>query len=121
MTPLESGSRVGQYVLGREIGRGAMAIVYEATHAELGKRVALKAMHPHLAADETASLRFLREGKAAAQIHSAHVVDVFDVGTQNGVPYLVMELLGGTDLGAYLRERRKLSVREIAEIMLPVC
>jgi serine/threonine-protein kinase len=121
MIALHPGDQVGQYVLGREIGRGAMGTVFEATHAALGKRVALKALHPHLAADAVASSRFLREGKAAAQIHSANVVDVFDVGAHDGLPYLVMELLEGKDLGAFLEERGKLTPRESADIMVPVC
>ncbi len=111
---------MGQYILVRELGKGAMATVYEARHVELGKRVALKAMHSHLASDKTASSRFLREGRAAAQIHNPYVVDVFDVGVHDGVPYLVMELLDGADLAALLRERGKLPLRELADLMLPV-
>lgn len=120
MASVAANMQVGQYVLLREIGRGAMATVYEARHAKLGKRVALKRMHPHLAADATASERFLREGRVAAQIHHDHVVDVFDVGAEDGVPYLVMELLDGVDLAEHLREKRRLSVTEIADVMLPV-
>ncbi|MGH7297437.1 MAG: serine/threonine-protein kinase, partial [Polyangiaceae bacterium] len=115
-----SGGRLGRYRLLREVGRGAMATVYEAEHMDIGKRVALKAMHAHLAADSTASSRFLREGRAAAQIKSAHVVDVFDVGTQDGVPYLVMELLEGSNLAVILRDRGRMPLSEIAELMLPV-
>lgn len=121
MTVLASGAHVGKYVLVREIGRGAMATVFEARHVDLEKRVALKTMHPHLAADPTAAARFLREGKAAAQIRNAHVVDIFDVGTHDEVPYLVMELIEGTDLGAHLRDHGKLAPREIADLMLPIC
>ena len=115
-----SGSQLGRYRLLREVGKGAMATVYEAEHQDLGKRVALKTMHPHLAQDETASSRFLREGRAAAQIKSANVVDVFDVGMHEGVPYLVMELLDGVDLAELLRERGRLPLVEIADLMLPI-
>ena len=87
---------------------------------QLHKRVALKTMHPHLAKDATASARFLQEGKAAAQIHNPHVVDVFDVGTQDGVPYLVMEMLDGVDLAEVLRQRRRLPLQELADVMLPI-
>jgi serine/threonine-protein kinase len=104
----------------REIGKGAMATVYEAEHLGLGKRVAVKKLHSHLAVDATASARFLREGRAASQIKSPHVVDVFDVGVEQGIPYLVMELLEGADLAAVLRERRKLPVSELVDLMLPV-
>ena len=120
MADLGPGDRVGQYVLCREIGRGAMATVFEAEHTALGKRVALKRMHPHLAVDATAASRFLREGKAATQIRSPNVVDVFDVATHEGVPFLVMELLDGVDLAALLRERKKLPVHEIADLVVPV-
>src|SRR5581483_10578972 len=73
------GDRVGKYELLREIGKGGMATVFEAEHKDLGKKVAIKVLHEHLAADANASARFLREGKAAAQIHHPNVVDVFDI------------------------------------------
>jgi tRNA A-37 threonylcarbamoyl transferase component Bud32 len=114
------GTQLGRYRLLREVGKGAMATVFEAEHQDLGKKVALKTLHPHLAQDETAASRFLREGKAAAQIKSAHVVDVFDVGTQDGVPYLVMELLDGVDLAALLHERGRMPLGEVADLMLPI-
>jgi serine/threonine-protein kinase len=120
MAAAASGAHVGSYVLCRELGKGAMATVYEARHVQLGKRVALKSMHPHLAADATSAARFLREGKAAAQIHHPHVVDVFDVGTHEGVPFLVMELLDGADLAAMLHERGTLRLRELVDVMIPV-
>jgi serine/threonine-protein kinase len=115
-----AGDRVGQYVLRREIGKGAMATVYEAEHVGLGKRVALKRMHPHLATDATGASRFLREGRAATQIRNPHVVEVFDVGKHDDVPYLVMELLDGVDLAALLRERKKLAPGEVVDLLIPI-
>lgn len=114
------GERVGQYLLCREIGKGAMATVYEAEHVVLHKRVALKRMHPHLAVNPTSSARFFREGKAATRIRSPHVVEIFDVAVHEGVPYMVMDLLAGRDLAAVLRVRRKLPVGEIVDLLLPV-
>jgi eukaryotic-like serine/threonine-protein kinase len=114
------GERVGQYRLCREIGNGAMSTVYEAEHVALGKRIALKRMHPHLAVNATAAARFLREGKAATQIRSPHVVEVFDVGVEGGVPYMILELLEGVDLAAFLRVRRKIPLGELADLMVPL-
>jgi serine/threonine-protein kinase len=115
-----TGSSIGPYDLLREVGRGGTATVFEARHRELGKRVAVKVMHAHLAADAAASRRFLREGRAAATVRSPHVVDVFDVGEHEGVPYLVMELLPGESLAAVLRERGRLPLGELADLMLPI-
>lgn len=112
--------RVGPYLLGREIGHGAMATVFEAEHIRLGKRVALKRMHAHLASDGQSAARFLREGRAAAQIRSPHVVQVFDVGIQDGVPYLIMERLDGVDLAQLLRQRSRLTPPEVVDLMLPL-
>jgi serine/threonine-protein kinase len=98
-----------------------MASVYEAVHVGLGKRVAIKVMQPHLAANETTAARFVREGRAVAKVRHAHVVDVFDVGSHEGVPYLVMELLEGTDLAEYLKCHGRLGLLETIDILLPVC
>src|SRR6185295_9712502 len=95
---LENSARLGRYVVGRELGRGGMAVVYEARHADLGRRVAVKVMHPALAASPMAAARFLREAKAVAQLRHPHIVEVFDIGTQDGTPYFVMDLLEGSDL-----------------------
>jgi serine/threonine-protein kinase len=97
-----------------------MAVVFEAEHADLKKRVAIKVLHPHLAIDEAATARFLREGKAAAQIHHPNVVDVFDVGMHEGLPYLVMERLEGVDLARVVAERGVVPLQELADLMLPV-
>jgi serine/threonine-protein kinase len=114
-------ARLGPYAIVRPLGHGGMASVYEAVHVGLGKRVAIKVMQPHLAAHETTSARFVREGRAVAKVRHAHVVDVFDVGAHEGVPYLVMELLEGTDLADYLKCHTRLGLAEAVDIMLPVC
>src|SRR4051812_26978549 len=96
--PAERPPQFGQYKVVRELGRGGMACVFEGRHPQLGSRVALKVMTPALAAQPLAASRFLREAKAASQIHHQNVVEVFDVGTQDGVPFIVMEFLDGVDL-----------------------
>jgi serine/threonine protein kinase len=79
-----------------------MALVFEGRHAELGSRVALKAMQPALAAQPLAAARFLREAKAASHIRHPNVVEVFDIGTENGLPFIVMEFIDGSNLAALL-------------------
>ena len=64
--------------------------------------------------------RFLREGRTVAKIRHPHVIDVFDVGTHEGTPYLVMDLLEGESLDSYLAQPRTLSLVEVTEIMIPI-
>lgn len=121
MQSAQGATRYGQYAVVRPLGQGGMACVYEAVHIGLGKRVALKVMQPHVALNQVTSARFVREGRVAARIRHPNVVDVLDVGTStDGVPFLVMELLEGVDLSAFLRERRAMPLDEAIEILLPV-
>ena len=113
-------ARLGPYAIVRPLGHGGMASVYEGVHIGLGKRVAIKVLQPHLAANETTAARFVREGRAVARIHHPHVVEVFDVGLHEGVPYLVMELLEGVDLSEYLKCNAPLSLDETTELLLPI-
>jgi serine/threonine-protein kinase len=83
------------------IGEGGMGAVVAAEHVELGGKVAIKFLHPHLAQEGEVHERFIREAKVAVQLRSEHVVRVLDAGkTPNGLPYIVMDLLEGADLGA---------------------
>ena len=69
-----------KYRVERLLGSGGMGSVYEATHVQLGKRVALKFLHMSAAKDETALSRFQREARVISAVQSAHVVQVFDWG-----------------------------------------
>ncbi len=112
--------RIGSYDVVRRLGRGGMADVFEARHVELGKRVAIKLLHPPVAADRDSVRSVLREGRALAAIRHPHVVEVLDVGVQDRTPYLVMELLEGEDLAQHLLARGTLGGAEIADLLLPV-
>jgi len=93
-----------------------MGSVYEAQHAMLGTRVALKMLHPELGGRTGLVERFLQEARVAAQIRSAHVVQVTDVDrTPEGNAYIVMELLEGEPLSAVLDRQRKLAVSVACE------
>jgi len=111
----------GAYTIVRCIGRGGMGAVYEAKHRELGKRVALKALHRRIADDPRARARFVTEGRATSRLRHPHVVDVSDHGILDGVPYLVMEFLEGETLAEVIARDGALSVARTAEVMLPVC
>jgi tRNA A-37 threonylcarbamoyl transferase component Bud32 len=112
--------RVGRYRVLRELGRGATACVYEAEHEELGKRVALKVLHPELRANSIAMERFSREGRVAAGLVHPHVVDVYDVSLQTDCPHLVMELVDGPSLADFLVAERRLHASRAADLLLPV-
>jgi serine/threonine-protein kinase len=110
----------GRYRIVRQIGRGGMGAVYEAVHADLEKRVALKVLLPSTVSQSDMLARFEREGRAAARIRHPNVVDVSDVGVEAGMPFLVMEYLEGEDLSHLLRREGALPVERVAEIMVPV-
>ncbi len=89
------GRTFGRYRLGRELGRGAMGVVHEATHLDLGRSVALKILHVLQGSDRERRERFLREARTAARLHHTHIVSVFDVGEVDGVPFYAMEFVDG--------------------------
>ena len=113
--------QIGQYELRSALGTGGMGVVYEAFHPRLEKRVAIKILHPRLAEDSTLVERFLDEGRAAARIRHPHVVDITDVGSIDGVPYLVMELLEGETLADKIARDAPLGESALVDIVLPIC
>ena len=103
----------GKYHVDRLIGRGGMGAVFQATNQTIGKRVALKFLGRDAARDRDAFERFQREALAASLVESAHIVHLFDSGrSDDGRPFLVMELLSGEDLRARLRREGKLPIDE---------
>lgn len=107
----------GKYNVLRLIGRGGMGAVYEAENLGIGKRVAIKFIDREWAKDDIVASRFAREARAASSIDSEHIVSVFDAGTADGRPYLVMELLRGEDLGTRLRRQARLGVDEAVHVV----
>jgi serine/threonine protein kinase len=112
----------GKFEVERVLGAGGMGIVVAARHTQLDQRVALKFLLPVACEVPGAVARFLREGKAAARITSEHVARVMDTGVlEGGAPYLVMEYLEGSDLGAVVERRGRVSVDEAIEFVLQAC
>jgi serine/threonine-protein kinase len=118
--PIERFGHFGPYKVVRQIGSGGMGSIFEAVHGRLGHRVAVKRLHPHVAARPGATERFLREACAAARIRHPHVVQVFAHDEETAGPYLAMELLDGCDLAARLAQAGLLGLDEALELLLPV-
>jgi eukaryotic-like serine/threonine-protein kinase len=109
---------VGSYRLGAIIGRGAMGDVYEAVHAETGTPAAVKLLRPGMVGATGRLARFYREAEAVAKLRSPHIVQLFEVNAaEQALPYMAMERLHGHDLAQILRERRRLPVDEVAELV----
>jgi serine/threonine protein kinase len=98
------GREIDKYRVVRLIGHGGMGSVYEGLNTRIQKRVALKFIERRLAKNAEVVARFHREALAASAIDSPNIVQIFDSGvTEEGAPYIVMELLPGQDLGRHLR------------------
>jgi serine/threonine-protein kinase len=121
MEDLEPGTRVGEYRIEHELGRGGMSVVYAATHLVIEKRVAIKVVSPLLSADATGMLRAIQEARAINQISHPNVVDVYAYGKlPDGRCYLVMERLDGESLHERMG-RRPIGCEEALDILLPLC
>jgi serine/threonine protein kinase len=108
--------RLGSYRVLQVLGVGRMGIVFRSEDPDLERIVALKAMLPTLACREGARHRFLREARATASIRHDHIVSVYQVGEDRGVPFLAMEFLEGETLEVRLEHEGKLPVGEILRI-----
>jgi serine/threonine-protein kinase len=110
----------GRYRLEERLARGGMSTVYAATDLRLHKTVAVKVMAEHLAHDPTFVDRFIREARAAAMLSHPNVVGVSDQGSDQGLVYLVMELVRGRTLRDLLTARGRLTVAEAFAVLEPV-
>ena len=95
---LAPGTRLGPYEVIESLGAGGMGEVYRGTDTRLGREVAIKVLPAATAASPDALARFEREGRAIAALNHPNICTLFDVGTDEGRPYLVMELLDGATL-----------------------
>jgi serine/threonine-protein kinase len=111
-----------KYRVEREIGKGGMGVVVCARHIALDDRVAIKLLLPEALRDRDNVARFIREARAARQIRSEHVAQVFDVGTlPTGEYYIIMEHLEGSDLAKVRRKQKVLPTEEVVDYVLQAC
>jgi eukaryotic-like serine/threonine-protein kinase len=110
------------YRLGRELGRGAMGVVYEATQKKLGRKVALKVVNPALSQNADYVKRFKREAQTLAKLNHPNIVQLYDFGEANGRIFLALEFVEGEDVTSYMeREGRvdeKLAIRIVRDVAL---
>jgi serine/threonine protein kinase len=111
----------GKYRIDDKIDEGGMGCVYRATHVLMEKVIAVKVLHPALAADDKIVQRFTREAKAASRISHPHAISVTDFGeSENGIVYLVMEYLPGRTLKGIVRSGGPMTLARTVEIVRQV-
>ena len=108
--------RLGSYRVLKVLGAGGMGMVLQAEDPVLKRIVALKVMRPELAAQADARERFLREAQATAAIEHPHIVHLYQVGEDRGVPYLAMPFLKGEPLDERLKRQKKLPAAEVIHL-----
>ncbi|HJR09710.1 MAG TPA: protein kinase [Pyrinomonadaceae bacterium] len=112
----------GKYRIEERINEGGMGTVYRATHVLMEKAVAIKVLHPSLAADDKIVARFTREAKAASRISNPHALNVTDFGeSENGIVFLVMEYLRGKTLKEVIRGEGPMPLERVVEVTRQIC
>ncbi len=115
-------TQFGRYVIVAELGRGAMGAVHRATDPLIERDVAIKTLLPNLPPEvmDEVRERFLREARSAGRLNHPNIVTIYDVGEQDGVAYIAMELLEGKSLQQILKETPRLPLATIADLVAQV-
>ena len=122
---MEAPARIGRFVIERELGRGAMGLVYLAHDPKIDRKVAIKTIHgndslPEAEAEEHRQ-RFLREAQAAGKLIHAGIVTIFDVGEDQGLSYIAMEFIEGHTLEAATKREGALATDLVLRLMIQAC
>ncbi|MCG0274667.1 MAG: Stk1 family PASTA domain-containing Ser/Thr kinase [Thermosediminibacteraceae bacterium] len=110
-----------RYVILEEIGGGGMAVVYKARCTLLNRIVAIKILRPEYSSDENFVKRFRREAQAAASLSHPNIVNIYDVGEEDGIYYIVMEYVEGKTLKELIKEEAPLPPVKVIEIAKQIC
>ena len=119
-TELSAGDEFAGYRIVRQLGRGGMGILYLAVEPGLDRRVALKLIAPEAAADQVFARRFAEESRIAASIEHPNVVPIYAAGEEDGVPYIAMRYVAGSDLARRIEREGRLEPRLAAELIAQV-
>jgi serine/threonine-protein kinase len=120
--PLLGGVVANRFRIQEKIAAGGFGAIYRAAHIASGHEVAIKVLHPQLAADPNVIARFRREGTTLSKLRAPHTVTTYEFGeASDGMLYIVMELLKGVSLHERLRERGMLPWREALQIARAIC
>jgi serine/threonine protein kinase len=114
---LAPGTKVAGYRIEALVGRGGMGAVYRAEEEGLGRKVALKVIAPELAQDERFRERFLRESRIAASLDHPHVIPIYQAGEEDGVLFLAMRYVEGSDLAKVVAEDGALEPKRAVELL----
>lgn len=110
---------LGRYRIEKELGQGAMGTVYLGIDPKINRKVAIKTLsYAQIEPDELSDVkaRFFREAEAAGRLSHPHIVTVFDVGEENDLAYMAMELLEGNDLSVHCNEKKRLTPEQVLRI-----
>src|SRR5436190_9950772 len=110
------GKVIGKCTIQRKLGQGGMGAVYLAHHPGLNRAVAIKVLPGDLATNPEFKERFFREARLAARLEHPNVVQVHDVGEEQGVHYIAMQYIEGRSLDAHLKDKKKLAPNEALAI-----
>jgi eukaryotic-like serine/threonine-protein kinase len=118
---MEASLKIGKYEVVDVIGKGGMGVVYKAVDPNIGRFVAIKMITSGFAGNPELLERFYREAKSTGSLQSPNIVTVYELGDQDGNPYLVMEYLEGVSLESMISSGSRLTLLEKLGIMIDVC
>lgn len=117
--------KLGRYEIVKELGKGAMGVVYEGKDPSIGRRVAIKTarrdMMERSGLAEEMLERFLREARAAGMLSHPHIITIYDVGEEEGIAYIAMEYVEGKDLDTLLDDQCRFSIEQAVEYGIQIC
>ena len=117
---MSASSKLGKYAIRRELGRGAMGVVYEGFDPFIERTVAIKTIKPERPGEADAGdalARFRREAQAAGRLSHPNIVSIYEYGEQDGVAFIAMEFIKGKELKDYFESGRRFAARDVARIM----